>query len=107
MVEAKILKPTSKKENATLVVKLMDGHFDDDTWWDKANKESLFCHQQLLEAVGGKQSSCLQSSKEGRIWRDFILDSLPEKFKKKGTKSQKFLQVFISNTVLALNLYIH
>ena len=93
LIENEAIKLTSKKNNATLILKLADGHFDTGSWWPNSCRETDFCHQQLLEAIGGKELSCLESNSEGRIWRDFVVEALPQKLKKKGTKSDKYKQV--------------
>ena len=93
LVENEAIKLTSKKNNATLVLKLADGHFDSGSWWPNSCRDADFCHQQLLGAVGGKEFSCLESNSEGRTWKDFIIDALPQKLKKKGSKSEKYKQV--------------
>ena len=46
-----------------------------------------------MEIVGGKENSCLETNYDSRIWRDFVLDSLPEKLRKKGGKSSKYIEV--------------
>ena len=88
-----MIKPTSKKSNATLVLKLTDGHFDSDSWWSNSSRETEFCHQELLGAVGGRDMACLESNYNGRIWREFVIEALPQKLKKKGAKSEKYKQV--------------
>ena len=57
--------------------------------------EKDFIHQQLLGALGDKELSSLESNYEGRTWRDFIIEALPPKLKKKGAKSEKYKQVHI------------
>ena len=111
LVDEETIKPTSKKQNAVLVMKMIDGHFDSSSWWPRSSKvrqwndndndngndcspqEPGFCHQELLEVVGGKENSCLETNYDSRIWRDFVLDSLPEKLRKKGGKSSKYIEV--------------
>lgn len=111
LVDQETIKPTSKKQNAVLVMKMIDGHFDSSSWWPRSSKvrqwndngndndndcsqqEPGFCHQELLEVVGGKENSCLETNYDSRIWRDFVLDSLPEKLRKKGGKSSKYVEV--------------
>ena len=75
-----------------MVLKLADGHFDTNSWWPNSCREKDFFHQQLLGALGGKELSCLESNYEGRTWRDFIIEALPQKLKKKGAKSEKYRQ---------------
>ena len=60
-------------------MKIMDGHFTDDTWWTSASSEAVFHHYDLLEALGGKDSSCLEINQNGKVWQDFVLNSLPPK----------------------------
>ena len=119
LVDEETIKPTSKKQNAVLVMKMIDGHFDSSSWWPRSSKvrqwndtdigndnengndndnagspqEPGLCHQELLEVVGGKENSCLETNYDSRIWRDFVLDSLPEKLRKKGGKSSKYIEV--------------
>ena len=81
----------------TFLAKVVDGHFDNTTWWPNSCRDPFFIHQNYLEAVGGKDKSCLETFYDGRIWRDFVFEALPEKVRKKGAKSSQFLKVF--NTI--------
>ena len=93
-MEEKIIKPISKdKVNSVLVIKILDGHFTDDTWWNFSSTGQEFHHYDLLEAVGGKSMSCLEVNHNGRGWQDFILDSLPQKVRRKGPGSTKYVEV--------------
>ena len=79
-----------------MVVKLMDGHFTDDSWWRSSveeEEEDRLHHYELLEVVGGKEAACLQPYRAGRVWQDFVLDSLPPKLRKKRDKSKKYKEV--------------
>ena len=71
----------------------MDGHFEDETWWPRSSLEEQFQLYQSLQLFGGKEAACLQPSTSGRVWQDFILDSLPEKIRKKREKSKKYIEV--------------
>ena len=94
MLEEKIIKPISKeKVNSVLVIKILDGHFTDDTWWNFSSTGQEFHHYDLLEAVGGKSTSCLEVNHNGRGWQDFILDSLPQKVRRKVPGSTKYVEV--------------
>ena len=75
--------------NTTLTLKIMDGHFTDSTWW-KENKDMEV--STMLEAIGGKQSCCLEVEK-GKSWQDYVLSSLPPKVQKKGASHKKYKQV--------------
>ena len=81
--EKSIKQISSERGNSVVVVKLMDGHFDDETWWPRSSVEEQFHHYQLLQLFGGKEAASLQPCTSGRAWQDFILDSLPEKIRKK------------------------
>ena len=99
LVDQETIKPTSKKQNAVLVMKMIDGHFDSSSWWPRSSKVRQWNDIDigndgwLLEVVGGKENSCLETNYDSRIWRDFVLDSLPEKLRKKGGKSSKYIEV--------------
>ena len=94
LLTEKMIKPLAKdKENPVLVVKIIDGHFTDDTWWSSASSEALFHHYDMLEALGGKNSSCLEINQNGKVWQDFILNSLPPKVRRKGPGSDKYIEV--------------
>ena len=96
-----MIKPiTKEKENPVLVMKIMDGHFTDDTWWRSASSEAVFHHYDLLEALGGKDSSCLEINQNGKVWQDFVLNSLPLKVRRKGPGSQKYIEVNYSIFIL-------
>ena len=82
------------------MVKVMDGHFDDQTWWPRSSAEEPFHHYQSLQLFGGKDAACLQPGSSGRAWQDFILDSLPEKIRKKREKSKKYKEVGLSFSIL-------
>ena len=106
LVKDEVIKPSSKKECSVLVVKVVDGHFDNDSWWKFSSREPAFCHKDLLEVVGGEFKCCLESNYEGRTWRDFILDALPQKLKKKGAKGTKYIKeskIILDNFTLKLN----
>ena len=94
LLRDKMIKPLSKdKENPVLVMKIMDGHFTDDTWWSSASSEAVFHHYDLLEALGGKDSSCLEINQNGKVWQDFVLNSLPPKVRRKGPGSDRYIEV--------------
>ena len=38
LVDEETIKPTSKKQNAVLVMKMIDGHFDSSSWWPRSSK---------------------------------------------------------------------
>ena len=78
----------------------MDGHFEDETWWPRSSHEEHFQHYQLLQLFGGKEAACLQPSTSGRVWQDFILDSLPEKIRKKREKSKKYIEVGLITVII-------
>ena len=52
MIKDELINLSSKKENAVLVIKMIDGHFDNETWWPRSCREPLFCHQQMLDVIG-------------------------------------------------------
>ena len=94
LLRDKMIKPLSKdKENPVLVMKIMDGHFTDHTWWSSASSEAVFHHYDLLEALGGKDSSCLEINQNGKVWQDFVLNSLPPKVRRKGPGSDRYIEV--------------
>ena len=94
MIEEKVIKPISKeKGTSVLVMKILDGHFTDQTWWNYSSADQEFHHYDLLEAVGGKNNSCLEVNHNGRVFQDFILDALPEKVRRKGTGSIRYVEV--------------
>ena len=82
------------------MVKVMDGHFDDQTWWPRSSAEEPFHHYHSLQLFGGKDAACLETGTSGRAWQDFILDSLPEKIRKKREKSKKYKEVGLSFSIL-------
>lgn len=90
----KMIKPIIKdKGNPVLVMKIMDGHFTDETWWRSASSDASFHHYEMLEALGGENSSCLEINQNGKVWQDFILNSLPPKVRRKGPGSDKYIEV--------------
>ena len=91
--EKSIKQISSEKGNSVVMVKVMDGHFEDDSWWPRSSVEEHFHHYGLLDLFGGKEAACLQPGTSGRAWQDFILDSLPEKIRKKREKSNKYKEV--------------
>ena len=96
MTEKSIKHISSESGSSVVVVKLMDGHFSDDSWWRSSveeEEEGRLHHYELLEVVGGKQAACLQPCRAGRVWQDFVLDSLPPKLRKKRDKSKKYKEV--------------
>ena len=84
---------SSSKGNTMLTLKIMDGHFTDSTWWRDTQELD---YSTLLEAVGGKETFCLDAEK-GKRWQDFVLSSLPAKVQKKGASHKKYLQVIVYN----------
>ena len=90
------------------MVKVMDGHFVEESWWKSAKEEEeeeeVFLHYDLLSLVGGKEAACLQPSRRGRVWQDFVLDSLPHKIRKKREKSKTYIEVCQELTGKMLNI---
>ena len=74
-------------------MKIMDGHFTDQTWWSTASSEAAFHHYDLLEALGGKDSSCLEINQNGKVWQDFVLSALPPKVRRKGPVTDRYIEV--------------
>ena len=96
LTEKSIKNISSESGSSVLVVKVMDGHFDDSSWWRSSSdeqEESRLHHFGLLDLVGGKEAACLQPYRSGRVWQDFILDSLPPKLRKKRERSKKYKEV--------------
>ena len=90
LMEEGLIKPlTGPKGNAVLTLKVMDGHFTDDTFWSHSPE---FEHDELLELVGGKKNCCMEVE-AGKTWQDFVLSSFPQKVKIKGPSSKKYVEV--------------
>ena len=90
MIDQNVIKPlVDNSEIASIDVKVIDGNFNEDTFWSP--KQELE-HTELLLQVKEKKTS-RDENELGKTWQDFVLNSLTAKERMKGTSSKKYIQV--------------